>query len=77
MTKNMVAALEKLYRSTENAGWIAYRTAEALERRGLVLSPRRQKTGGRAFPTYFVRLSAEGKAFCLRHYQQIGKHDRS
>jgi hypothetical protein len=74
MTKNMIAAVEKLYRAKENSGWVAYSTAVALERKGLVVAPRKQKTGGHGFPNYFVRLSAAGKSFCLRHYQRIGKH---
>lgn len=76
MTKNMIAAVEELYRAKENAGWVAYSTAVALERKGLVVAPRKQKTGSRSFPNYFIRLSASGKSFCLRHYQHVGKHDR-
>ncbi len=69
MTKNMIAVMEKLYRSKENTGWVVYSTAVALEHMGLVLPPRKQRTGGRGFPRYLLTLSAKGKAFCLRHDQ--------
>jgi hypothetical protein len=72
MTKNMILTLERLYRSKGQADWVAYSTAVALEQKGLVSAPRRQKTGGRGFPKYLVKLSTAGKAFCLRHYQRVG-----
>lgn len=77
MTKNMLVTLERLFRAKDNTDWVSYATAVALERKGLVLTPKRQRTGGRGFPSYFVALSAAGKAFCLRHYQRVGKHDRA
>lgn len=69
------SGLRRLYRAKENSAWVAYSTAVALERKGLVVAPRRQKTGGRGFPNDFVRLSAAGRSFCLRHYQRIGEHE--
>jgi hypothetical protein len=76
MTEKMLAALELLFRSEENANWLTLSTAFALERKGLVWMPKnpRQRTEGRYFPEYWATLTDEGKAYCTKHYRKIGAH---
>lgn len=74
LSHKMILALERLYEANDQADFIAYKTAIALEARELVSMPTNphQRTGGGMFPEYMATLTNSGRSWCERHFAKCG-----
>ena len=77
LSPKMVVALERLYETNGQADLIAYKTAIALEARGLVSMPTNphQLTAGGMFPEYMATLTNSGRSWCERHFAQLRRKE--
>jgi hypothetical protein len=78
LTERMKAAMKRLCETEDHSEYVAYRTAIALERLGLISGaflPRAQRTAVGQFPEYKVTLNKSGQQWCERHFAKVPRSD--
>lgn len=79
LTPKMKLALETLYQTNGQEGYVAQSTANALGVRGLAafVPASGPRTAGGRFPEYRMVLTSSGRSWCERHFAVIRRPSRA